>query len=79
MLKISLKEVYVIDGIKRQLHQQVQTAFDQIARLNEAKQQLIRVNIFPSINNNFYTNLRMSFRICKINILLLQFVKKTCN
>ena len=40
-----IKEVYVIDGIKRQLHQQVQTAFDQIARLNEAKQQLIRVNI----------------------------------
>lgn len=36
--------MYVIDGIKRQLHQQVQTAFDQIARLNEAKQQLIRVN-----------------------------------
>jgi len=33
----------VIDGIKRQLHQQVQTAFDQIARLTEAKQQLIRV------------------------------------
>lgn len=36
----------MIDGIKRQLHQQVQTAFDQIARLNEAKQQLIRVNSF---------------------------------
>ena len=33
----------MIDGIKRQLHQQVQTAFDQIARLTEAKQQLIRV------------------------------------
>lgn len=33
----------MIDGIKRQLHQQVQNAFDQIARLNEAKQQLIRV------------------------------------
>lgn len=40
------QEVYVVDGIKRQLHQQVQSAFDQIARLNEAKQQLIRVNIF---------------------------------
>lgn len=38
----------MIDGIKRQLHQQVQTAFDQIARLNEAKQQLIRVNSFQS-------------------------------
>jgi hypothetical protein len=33
----------VIDGVKRQLHQQVQTAFDRIARLTEAKQQLIRV------------------------------------
>lgn len=39
----SFQEVYVIDGIKRQLHQQVQTAFDQISRLQEAKQQLIRV------------------------------------
>jgi hypothetical protein len=38
----------VIDGIKRQLHQQVQTAFDQIARLNEAKQQLIRVDFIES-------------------------------
>lgn len=33
----------MIDGIKKQLHQQVQTAFDQISRLTEAKQQLIRV------------------------------------
>jgi hypothetical protein len=37
--------VYVIDGIKRQLHQQVQSTFDHIARLTEAKQQLIRVRI----------------------------------
>jgi hypothetical protein len=42
---IIIQEVYVIDGIKRQLHQQVQSTFDQIARLTEAKQQLIRVNI----------------------------------
>ena len=48
----------MIDGIKRQLHQQVQTAFDQIARLAEAKQQLIRVKnnemkVF-SLNYSFY-------------------------
>ncbi len=44
--------MYVIDGIKRQLHQQVQTAFDQIARLTEAKQQLIRVNIISSSSSS---------------------------
>jgi len=42
----------VIDGIKRQLHQQVQTAFDQIARLTEAKQQLIRVKFFFFVKLN---------------------------
>ena len=40
----------MIDGIKRQLHQQVQNAFDQIARLTEAKQQLIRVNLLASLS-----------------------------
>lgn len=48
------KEVYVIDGIKRQLHQQVQSAFDQIARLTEAKQQLIRVINYPSSSSSFF-------------------------
>lgn len=42
----------MIDGIKRQLHQQVQTAFDQIARLTEAKQQLIRVKFFFFVKLN---------------------------
>lgn len=47
----------MIDGIKRQLHQQVQTAFDQIARLTEAKQQLVRVRdtlrFFASLTVHF--------------------------
>ena len=67
----------MIDGIKRQLHQQVQTAFDQIARLNEAKQQLIRVNIFHLYKSSF---LRVvNFRTYKINIRRSQSVKKIYN
>jgi len=57
------KEVYVIDGIKRQLHQQVQTAFDQIARLNEAKQQLIRD----------LQDKHTAFAICEENLQLNEF------
>ncbi|CAF3360819.1 unnamed protein product [Rotaria socialis] len=57
------KEVYVIDGIKRQLHQQVQTAFDQIARLTEAKQQLIRD----------LQDKHTAFAICEENLQLNEF------
>lgn len=64
----------MIDGIKRQLHQQVQTAFDQIARLTEAKQQLIRVRILPF--KHFFIHL---YRIYKINIRHLPFVKRIYN
>lgn len=66
----------MIDGIKRQLHQQVQTAFDQIARLTEAKQQLIRVGLTISIVNNNDDDL---FRIYKINTQHLPFVKRIYN
>ncbi|CAF1071727.1 unnamed protein product [Adineta steineri] len=57
------KEVYVIDGIKRQLHQQVQTAFDQIARLTEAKQQLVRD----------LQDKHTAFAICEENLQLNEF------
>ncbi|CAF0897922.1 unnamed protein product [Adineta ricciae] len=57
------KEVYVIDGVKRQLHQQVQTAFDQIARLTEAKQQLIRD----------LQDKHTAFAICEENLQLNEF------
>ncbi|CAF1454644.1 unnamed protein product [Rotaria magnacalcarata] len=60
---VELFEVYVIDGIKRQLHQQVQTAFDQIARLNEAKQQLIRD----------LQDKHTAFGICEENLQLNEF------
>ena len=68
----------MIDGIKRQLHQQVQTAFDQIARLTEAKQQLIRVNFLHRLRITFHSSLSID-RIYKINIRLLPFAKKIYN
>ena len=77
--------MYVIDGIKRQLHQQVQTAFDQIARLTEAKQQLIRVKfvffvklniLFLFWNYLFIKDLQdkhTAFAICEENLQLNEF------